>query len=77
MRVVDGRGEERSDLYWYGTHARYIYYIVCDVMWYCQEIGLIAFMFFFELSFFMFLSSFPSMFLLLTYLQSLILLSAC
>ena len=28
---VDGRGEERSDLYYVGTHARYIYYIVRDV----------------------------------------------
>ena len=25
MRVVDGRAEERSDLYCYGTHARYLY----------------------------------------------------
>ena len=42
----------------------------------CQEIGLVAFMFFFELLFFMFLSPFPSMFLLLTYSQSFFSLSA-
>ena len=38
----------------------------------CQEIGLVAFMFFFELLFFMFLRLFPSMFPLLTYSQSFI-----
>ena len=42
----------------------------------CQEIGLVAFMFFFELLFSMLLSQFPSMFLLLIYFQSFILLSA-
>ena len=38
MRVEDGRGEERSDLYYVGTHAWYIYYIVCDIMWYCTVV---------------------------------------
>ena len=38
MRGVDGRVEERSDLYCGGTHARFIYYIVCDVMWYCTVV---------------------------------------
>ena len=28
------RGEKRL-FYWYGTHVRYIYYIVRDIMWYC------------------------------------------
>ena len=36
----------------------------------CQEIGLVAFMFFFELLFSMLLRLFPSMFPLLTYSQS-------
>ena len=36
----------------------------------CQEIGLVAIMFFFELLFFLCSSQFPSMFLLLTYSQS-------
>ena len=42
MRVVDGRGEERSDLYYGGTHARYIYYIVRDVMWYCTVVTMMS-----------------------------------
>ena len=43
MRGVDGGAEERSNLYYVGTHVRYIYH--------CQEIGLVTFMFFFELLF--------------------------
>ena len=38
VQRVDGRGEERSDLYYGGTHVRYIYYIVHDVMWYCTVV---------------------------------------
>ena len=38
-RWVDGRWEERSDFFYYvGTHVRYIYYIVCDIMWYCTVV---------------------------------------
>ena len=42
----------------------------------CQEIGLVAFMFFFELLFSYVSSQFPSMFLLLTHSQSFFSLSA-
>ena len=42
----------------------------------CQEIGLVALMFFFELFIFLYSSQFPSMFPLLTYSQSLFSLSA-
>ena len=72
MQRVDRRGEERSDLYYGGTHVRYIYYIVHD----CQEIGLVTLMFFFELLFSYVSSQFPSMFPLLTYSQSCFSLSA-
>ena len=42
MQRVDGRREERSDLYYVGTHARYIYYIVRDVMWYCTVVTMMS-----------------------------------
>ena len=48
-------------------------YFFCN---FCQEIGLVAFMFFFELLFFLCSSQFPSMFPLLTYSQSFFSLSA-
>ena len=39
-------GEERREAtsccYYVGTHARYIYYIVRDVMWYCTVVTMMS-----------------------------------
>ena len=53
-----------------------LYILVKKVPVYCQEIGLVALLFFFELLFSYVSSQFPSMFLLLTYSQSFFSLSA-
>ena len=50
--------------------------ILLGLLFFCQEIGLVTFMFFFELLFPYAFSQFPSMFPLLTYSQLLIPLSA-
>ena len=42
MRRVGGRAEERSDLYHVGTHVRYIYYIVRDIVWYCTVVTMMS-----------------------------------
>ena len=42
VRVVDGRAEERSDLFIVVTHAGYIYYIVHDVMRYCTVVTIMS-----------------------------------
>ena len=59
-------------------HIDIWYHYICKVIarklaevYFCQEIGLVTIMFFFELLFLIFLSQFPSMFPLLTYSQSL------